>query len=174
MRIHILRKLTFLLLLLSTAGAVQVANAEDNADPEEPLSGEIDYWFVGHCQQRDSAGRLLAWEATIEDDVHGKMKWWFVIPPPRSPITFQGGRSTFYAARWGLWVDDELVLAGETAEKTFFPDGADGIWDGHGRVTEAEGRFNALVGRKVYDTGPVILGEDPPKTYTGTGLFLIY
>jgi hypothetical protein len=173
-RIREVWKLAFLSLVLSTACAGRMAIAESNISADNRLSGRLDYWFVGHLQQKDSSGRLLVWEATIEGDFHGEMKWWFVIPPPVSPISFRGGRSTFYAARWELWVDDELVLAGETAGKTFYPDGADGIWDGHGRVTEAKGRFKALVGRKVYETGPVFLGEDPPRTYSGTGLFLVF
>lgn len=167
-------RLTFLLLVLFVTTAMQTALAENNAIPDERLIGEIDYWFVGHLGQTDGAGRSLVWEATIEGDVKGKMKWWFVNPPPVSPITYTGGQTTFYAARWELWVEDKLLLAGETAGKTVFPDGAAGIWDGHGRVTEAAGRFSTLKGRAVYETGPVLLGQDPPKSYAGTGLFLIY
>jgi hypothetical protein len=48
------------------------------------------------------------------------------------------------------------------------------MWDGHGRVTQAAPGFKALIGREVYETGPVMLGEDPPKTFTGTGMFLLY
>lgn len=138
------------------------------------LTGEISYWFVGHRQQLDDEGRLLVWEATIEGDVKGEMKWWFSNPPPVAELAYSGGRLSFYAARWEMWVEDELVLAGESAGKTDFRDGMDGIWDGHGRVTRASGDYQALLGRTVYETGPVILGSDPPVSFTGTGLFLIY
>lgn len=162
------------MLVVFVAQTSQMALAENNSILDERLTGEIDYWYAGHLGQTDDEGRLLVWEATIECDVKGKMKWWFVKPPPASAITYTGGRLTFYAARWELWVDDELLVAGETAGKTVFRGGADGIWDGHGRVTEAKGRFKALNGHKVYETGPVIVGSDPPKSFTGTGMFLIY
>lgn len=174
MRIRFVWQLTFILIFLSGTNAVPMAGAETNVGPDNRLSGRIDYWFVGHLEQTDNAGRLLVWEANIEGDVQGTMKWWFENPPPVLPITFKGGNTTFYAARWELWVDDELVLAGETAGKTFYSDGTDGIWDGHGRVTHADGKFSALDGRSVYETGPVLLGDNPPNTATGTGLFLIY
>jgi len=163
-----------ILLVLFVAHTMQTALAEDNVVPDEQSVGKIDYWFVGHLGQTDDAGRSLVWEATIEGDLNGKMKWWFINPPPVPPITYTGGQTSFYAARWELWVDEKLLLAGETAGKTVFSDGVDGIWDGHGLVTEATGKFRAFVGRKVYETGPVILGQDPPKTYSGTGMFLIY
>jgi hypothetical protein len=71
-------------------------------------------------------------------------------------------------------VDGNLILAGESSGKTVFPDGVDGIWDGHGVVTEANGRYNRLKGRKVSETGTVLVGPTPPLSYTGTGLFTIY
>jgi hypothetical protein len=67
-----------------------------------------------------------------------------------------------------------LLLAGETAGKTDFRNGADGIWDGHGRVTEAYEKFQSLKGHAVYETGSVIVGSDPPKSFSGTGMFQIY
>lgn len=102
------------------------------------------------------------------------MKWWFLNPPPVSENRYLGGRLTFYAARWELWDDDELLLAGESAGKTNFSDGADGVWDGHGRVMQASGRYEHLNGRAVYESGPVIIGSDPPKSFSGTGLFVVY
>jgi len=80
----------------------------------------------------------------------------------------------YYAAKWEILVDGELVLAGESAGKTVWRDGADGIWDGHGIVMEARGDFSTLKGRKTYETGPVIKGSNPPVSFSGTGMFLIY
>ncbi len=174
MNINTAQSLMLSLIVLFMAQTMQMAFAENNASPDSLLTGKTDYWFVGHLGQTDNEGRLLVWEATIDGDVKGKMKWWFVNPPPTSDVTYAGGRLTFYAARWELWVNEELLLAGETAGKTDFRDGADGIWDGHGRVTEATGKFSALKGREVYETGPVIVGSDPPKSFSGTGLFLVY
>ncbi len=130
--------------------------------------------YGGQIEQLDDEGRLLVWEGTIEGDLTGEMKWWFEIPPPVIAPPYTGGRAAFYAARWEIWNAGELLLAGESAGKTVSPDGADGMWDGHGVVTEASGEFNALDGRKVCETGPVIVGSDPPVSFSGTGLFLIY
>ncbi len=102
------------------------------------------------------------------------MKWWFVQPSPVSGNTYMGGEVVFYVARWEIWAGEELLLAGESAGKTVYPDGADGMWDGHGIVTEASRDFDVLKGRKVYETGPVIVGSDPPVSFSGTGMFLIY
>ena len=85
-----------------------------------------------------------------------------------------GGSVAFYAARWEIWDGEKLLLVGESAGKTVFPDSADGMWDGHGVVTKARKGFKRLKGRKVYETGPVIVGSNPPLSYSGTGMFLIY
>ena len=174
MIINAVRRLTLSLVVLFIAQTMQMAFAVDNAVADSLLTGKTDYRFVGHLGQTDDEGRLLVWEATIEGDVEGQLQWWFVNPPPTPQLEYAGGRLTFYAARWELWVDEELLLAGESAGKTDFRNGADGIWDGHGRVTEAAGRFHALKGRVVYETGTVIVGSDPPKSFSGTGMFLIY
>lgn len=163
-----------LLLVLSMTLPGTIAFADEGAVPRGQITSEIDYWFVGHLEQLDDEGRLLVWEATIGGDLTGEMKYWFVQPPPASGSTYMGGEVTFYVARWEIWVDEELILAGESAGKTVFPNGADGMWDGHGVVTEASSDFNALKGRKVYETGPVIVGSDPPVSFSGTGIFLIY
>lgn len=168
------RALTRTLLVLLALQVTQTALAESENMPGKTLTSTISYWFVGHLGQTDDEGRLLVWEATIDGDLQGKMKWWFVTPPPAADVPYVGGRVTFYAARWELWSDEKLLLAGESAGKTDFPDGADGLWDGHGRVTAANGRYKPLKGRLIYETGPVILGPEPPKTFSGTGLFLIY
>ena len=135
---------------------------------------QIDYRFAGHLELFDDEGRLLVWEGTIRGDVTGEIKWWFVQPSPVSGSTYTGGEVVFYLARWEIRAGDELLLAGESAGKTVSPDGADGMWDGHGVVTETTGKFNALKGQRVSETGPVIMGSDPPMSISGTGMFQIY
>jgi hypothetical protein len=151
-----------------------MAVAVDDFAQRGQLTSQIDYRFVGHLQQWDLEGRLLVWQGSIVGDFTGEMKWWFEIPSPVSGGPFEGGRVSFYSARWEIWDGDELLLAGESAGKTVFPDGADGMWDGHGVVTEAAEGLNPLKGRKVYETGPVVVGELPPLTFSGTGMFLMY
>lgn len=163
-----------LILVLLTMMSTQLALAESDSNHGEQLIGALTYQFVGHLRQTDEAGRILVWEAEVEGAFTGTMKWWFANPSPINELKYQGGRLTFYAARWELWNDGELLLAGESAGKTNFRDGADGIWDGHGRVKEAAEKYEFLMGRSVYETGPVIIGSDPPKSYSGTGMFLVY
>lgn len=172
MKFDTVRRMTKWLVLLFMAYAMPLA--ADDANRINRLSGKIDYWYVTHLGQTDDEGRRLTWEANFEGDVTGKMKWWFVTPAPVPGITYSSGWISIYAARWELWVDEELLLAGETSGKTDFRDGGDGVWDGHGRVTEASGKFESLKGHEVYETGPVILGSDPPRSYSGTGIFVIY
>ena len=136
--------------------------------PMNTLKNRIDYEYVGHLGQRDDAGRLLVWQGTIEGDINGTMMWWFGAPPVPG-IVFNGGRVGYYGARWEIWDGDVLLLAGESSGKTVIPDGEDGIWDGHGVVTEAAESLNTLKGLSIYETGPVIF-----STFSGTGLFLIY
>jgi hypothetical protein len=64
-----------LLLFLLVSSGMQFAMAGIEVGPDKQLTGKIDYWFVGYRQQTDAAGRLLVWEATIEGDLQGKMKW---------------------------------------------------------------------------------------------------
>jgi hypothetical protein len=141
----------------------------------EQLRCEIDYWYVGHLGIYDDEGRKLIWEGTISGDVTGTMKWWFG-PSPASTPPFEGGSVSYYSARWEIWDDIEtvLLLAGESAGKTVFPTGEDGMWDGHGVVTEAHGWYNPLKGCHIYETGPVIICGDPPPLPYGTGIFVIY
>ncbi len=150
------------------------ASTEDGPIHMGQLLGQIDYWFVGHLGQSDDAGRLLVWKATIDGDLAGEVKWWFVDPGPVPEVPFTGGRTNFYAARWEIWSGEELLLAGDSAGKTVFREGEDGIWDGHGVVTEANGSYGELVGRRVYESGPVIVGSEPPVSFSGTGVFSIY
>jgi hypothetical protein len=161
-------------LLLSILLASTVTFADDGALPKAQFVGAIEYTFVGHLEQTDNNGRLLVWEASVEGDFSGEMKWWFVNPAPVSSKTYVGGEVTFYVARWELWIGEQLALAGESAGKTVFPDRSDGMWDGHGIVTEANGEFKALNGRRIYETGPVILGSNPPVSFSGSGMFQIF
>jgi hypothetical protein len=64
--------------------------------------------------------------------------------------------------------------AGESAGKTVIPDGEDGIWDGHGIVMKTDNDLGSLKGRKIYETGTVIMPSDPDTPSTGAGMFLIY
>ncbi len=101
------------------------------------------------------------------------MKWWFGPSPVPGGVHYVGGRVGYYAGRWEIWDGETLLLAGESAGKTVTDDAArDGMWDGHGVVTEASEGFNRLKGRRVYETGPVIR-EGFPNIY-GTGIFVIY
>ena len=160
--------------MLFGMAVAQNARSESDGTSNDQLISEIKYWFVGHLEQVDEKGRLLVWEAKVDGDIQGTMKWWFVNPPPVSDTLYAGGRLSFYSARWEFWHEEDLLLAGVSAGKTDFRDGADGIWDGHGRVTEARGQYESLKGRSVYESGPVILGSEPPASLTGTGVFLIY
>lgn len=134
------------------------------------ITGRIDYQHVGSRGETDDQGRRLIWEGTIEGDLTGTMKWWF--GPSPAPVTnYSHGRVVYYAGRWEIWhASGTLLLAGESAGKTVLPDGEDGIWDGHGVVTEAHASLNGLKGRRISETGPVLLGP----VLSGTGLFMIY
>ena len=163
-----------LALVLAFAAAPVIAKSPSSA---YAVTGEINYYWVGYLGETDEEGRRLIWEGTIDGDITGTMKWWFG-PSPAQGSQYTGGRVGYYQARWEIWDGSELLLAGESAGKTVTPEDADGMWDGHGVVTEAGGALNALKGRKIYETGPVIRedapGSVPPFTIFGTGLFLIY
>lgn len=156
-------------LAISITLAGSMAFAADNLAHSGQVTSQIDYRFVGHLGQFDDQGRQLVWVGAIKGGLTGEMKWWFVMPPPVS-----GSQFSFYSARWEIRDGEVLLLAGDSAGKTVFPSGADGIWDGHGVVTEAGEGLKPLKGHKVYETGPVVLGENPPVTYHGTGMFLVY
>ena len=148
--------------------------AEDAGVPSALLTGALDLTYVGHLEKTDDDGRVLIWEGSIEGDFAGKIRWWFVEPPPEAITEYLGGKVLYYRARWKIWVEDKLVLAGESAGKTVTPDQSDGMWDGHGVVTEAYGKFARFGGYRVSETGPVIHGSNPPDSTTGTGMFQIY
>jgi hypothetical protein len=174
MKINSVRRLTTVILLLSVTLASQIAFANDAKVPDVLFNGALDLTYVGHFEKKDDDGRLLVWEGSIGGDFEGTIKWWFIDPSPIASGTYKGGIVNYYEARWEIWVGEKLVLAGESAGKTVAPDQSDGMWDGHGVVTEAYGTFEQLKGRKVYETGPVIYGLTPPVSLTGTGMFQIY
>lgn len=132
------------------------------------LSSQIDYWFVGHLGETNEDGMLLVWDATIQGDINGDMKWYFG-PSPNPGGDIAGGNIGYYTARWEIWVDDELLLAGESAGKTVTLGDADGVWDGQGIVTEACKHLNTLKGSRIYESGSV----DWTFPYSGTGIFTI-
>ena len=174
MKISLARELARVIVTLSIALAPVTALASDGDGAGVLLTGALDLTYVGHLEKKDDSGRLLVWEGRVEGDFGGKIRWWFVDPPPEATTEYLGGQVDYYRARWEIWVGDELVLAGESAGKTVTPHQSDGMWDGHGIVTEAYGKFARLKGHKVYETGPVIYGSNPPVSLTGTGMFQIY
>lgn len=165
---------TLLLALLVMLLPRPTAFAEDDAVHKGPLTSQIEYWSVADLDERDDEGWLLAWKANVSGDLTGELRYWFPETPPVPEVTYAGGVVGYYLARWELWKGDKLILAGESAGKTVIADGEDGIWDGHGLVMEASGDLSSVKGRRIYETGTVIIPSDPAVTSTGTGMFLIY
>ena len=158
-------------LIIALSGSATFAKGHVVSDGK--LTGQIAYNFVAHLDQTDAEGRVLVGEATVTGDLAGNMKWWF------GPSPVKNSPFSYYSGRWELWKEGELLLAGESAGKTVFPGGLapgapDGIWDGHGIVTEAHGKYSPLKGQKIYETGPVTIGDAPPETFSGIGMFMIY
>ena len=107
MRFNATRKLMSFLFVFAVSLGGTIACADEGSAPWEPLASEVVYQFVGHLEEVDDQGRLLVWEATINGDVTGELKWWFVQPSPVSSTPYTGGRVDDYAARCGgsAWVD---------------------------------------------------------------------
>jgi hypothetical protein len=164
----------FVLFIVVSSGMGKVVHADANVAAGEPRTSQIDYHFVGHLEKFDNYGRLLVWEAKIRGSFSGTMKWWFVNPSPVPAADYDGVKLSYYSARWEVWLDSELLLAGNSTGKTVFQNGANGVWDGHGVVTEARPEFITLVGNRIYETGPVVIGSNPPVSYAGSGLFVVY
>lgn len=171
MRITSARKLAPVVLMLSMTLVPAMTFAGDVGAPGGLLNGALDLTYVGHLEKKDGDGRLLVWEGSVGGDFAGTIRWWFA---DQASTKFVGGQVFYYRARWEIRVGEELVLAGDSAGKTVTLDGLDGMWDGHGVVTEAYGIFAQFKGYKVYETGPVIQGSNPPASFTGTGMFQIY
>jgi hypothetical protein len=163
-----------LLALLVMMPSAPIALADDDADLIGPLTCQIEYRSVGHLGERNGEGWLLAWKAAVSGDLTGELRYWFPDSPPAPDATYSGGEVGYYLARWELWDEGELILAGESAGKTVIPEGEDGIWDGHGIVLETNSDLSSLRGRRIYETGTVILPSDPAVPSSGSGMFLVY
>jgi hypothetical protein len=163
-----------LIALLFTLPIGTTTLADDHAEVSGPLTLQIEYWAVYEAQERDDEGWLLAWKAKASGDLTGEMRWWFPKTPPAPDSIYSHGEIGYYLARWELWVDEELVLAGESAGKTLIPEGEDGIWDGYGIVTKTNAAMSSLKGGRTYETGTVINPKDRSAQSTGTGMFVIF
>lgn len=150
------------------------AFADEHAVISGPLTLQIEYRSVSALGERDDDGWLLAWKAEASGDLSGEMRWWFPETPPAPESRYSDGEVGYYVARWELWVGGERVLSGKSAGKTVIPDGEDGIWDGHGIVMESSDELSSRVGRRIYETGTVLMPADPAVVSTGSGLFVIY
>lgn len=160
------------LLLIVLPGPASLARADN--DVRGPLACQIEYWSVGHLGERNDAGWLLAWKGTVSGALSGELRYWFPPSPPAPESAYSHGEIGYYLARWELWDGEELILAGESAGKTVIAEGQDGIWDGHGIVLLTSDDWTSLQGRKIYETGTVIMPSDPADPSTGSGMFLVY
>jgi len=162
MRKRLVIALALILLLIPTGMAL----AEK---PAPSLHCTIDYVFVGHLGVTDAEGRLQVWEGTISGDIEGSTKWWFVLGggPPNMPLS---SKASHYEARWEIFDSAGiLVLTGDSSGVTASPPDKDGIWNGHGKVTDANGEFEDWIGRQTREAGSVIW----VFPYSGSGTFRI-
>jgi hypothetical protein len=152
------------------AGLAVVGACARDAQPDAPhlLTNTIEYSFVGQREIHDEQGRLLVWEAAVDGEIGGEMRWWFYDPPPLPATEHASARITYYRARWEILSDGNALVAGESIGKTVFTTDSHGVWDGQGVVTEAQPGFEFLIGSKIYETGPVVVGS------TSRGLFVMY
>ena len=157
------------LLLVSTC-LVFATTAGVNAAP--PVNATTEYAFVGHLEQFDDEGRLLAWEGTISGDIEGVIRWWMVVP---FSIT---GQVTHFEEKWEIWDGDEddavLCLEGYNAGTTTNRPGKTGVWRSNGMVTKvgpACPELDEWLGGHMHESGEfswIVQGEFPEK---GTGIF---
>ncbi|HSM04252.1 MAG TPA: hypothetical protein VK858_06510 [Longimicrobiales bacterium] len=174
-----MRTLTLALALLVVTGCtgdgpisppleVDAALAKVGIKPAPSLDNTIDYVFVAHLGVVDAEGRLLVWEADIDGDVEGQMKWWFVLGggPPNMP---EAAHVAHYEGRWEIWSGGEIVLAGHSAGTTAQPKGKDGIWRGAGKVTETAAGYEGWMGSPIFEGGNV--NWDFP--FSGQGIFRV-
>lgn len=155
------------LLLVSTC-LVFATTAGVNAAP--PLKATTEYAFVGHLEQFDAEGRLLAWEGTTSGDIEGKIRWWMVVP---FSVT---GQVTHFVEKWQILDDAGLVviLEGYNAGTTTNRPGKSGVWRSNGIVTYVNPDFPELaewLGRHMHESGEfswIVPGEFP---FEGTGIF---
>ncbi len=164
------RKITALLFALGLAAGCSIEAGDQAA--AEVLVADITYTYVGLREETDANGNKLEWQAVATGELGGTFSWWFK-PTPSTDSPYNGGELTFYSAFWELRDGDRLVIRGRSAGKTDVHTDSDGVWDGHGVVTDAAPEYASLVGRRIYETGTVEYGDDPPATFTGHGMFAV-
>lgn len=158
--------LTFILV-----GFCVTTSAAELPLPNGQLVSKINYWISDDFGMVDDEGRSLVWEGEIAGDLNGYMKWWIDFSKDVPVAELDAGILSFYSGRWEVWSDEgDLLLAGESAGKTFNIVLGDGVWDGVGVVTEAKGKYSPLKGRKTYETGSVVSDGGPPS---GNGMFTV-
>ena len=161
-------KLIKLLLVSTCLVFATTAGAKDDG----PLYATTEYAFVGHLEQFDADGRLLAWEGTTSGDIEGVIRWWMVVP---FSIT---GQVTHFEERWEIWDVNMtfLLLEGYNAGTTTNRPGKSGVWRSNGIVTYVNPGFPELdewLGRHMHESGEfswLIQGEFP---FLGTGIFRV-
>ncbi len=160
-----------LVLILVSCGPRPAERA--GPEPPAPLFSQIEYRFVGDRGERDAEGWLLLWVASIEGDLNGEARWWFEEPNPIPDLAVAGGAFAYYEGKWEVRVEGAPVLSGRSAGKVVTRTGEDGVWDGHGVVTDASAAYRAWLGRRIYETGPVVFGETAADPPWGRGLFVV-
>ena len=119
---------------------------------KNPLRVETTYSFAGHLGIFDGEGRLLGWKGTTSGDIEGVIRWWMVLPMPKT------GQVSHFVDRWEIWdaTDTVLLLAGDEAGTTTDRPGKTGVWRANGTVTYVNPDFPELAdwfGRQVHDGG---------------------
>ena len=157
-------------LLLASTCLMFATTAGVNAAP--PLNATTEYDFVGHLEEFDPEGRLLAWKGTTSGDIVGVIRWWMVVP---FSIT---GQVTHFEEKWEIWdvTDSFVLLEGYNAGTTTNRPGKSGVWRSNGIVTYVNPAFPELdkwFGRHMHESGEfswLIQGEFP---LDGTGIFRV-
>ena len=67
MRLETVSKLASSLFLFAVSSVGTIAYGDEGDTPWELLASEVVYQFAGHLEEVDDQGRLLVWEATIEE-----------------------------------------------------------------------------------------------------------
>jgi hypothetical protein len=164
---ELIMKLIKLLLVATCLVFATTAGAKDDG----PLYATTEYAFVGHLEQFDADGRLLAWEGTTSGDIEGVIRWWMVVP---FSIT---GRVTHFVERWEILdaaTGTIVLLEGYNAGTTTNRPGKTGVWRSNGIVTYVNPAFPELaewLGRHMHESGEfswIVPGEFPS---IGTGIF---
>jgi len=115
--------------------------------PAPSLNCTTEYDFAGHLGIFDAEGRLLGWIGEIHGDIEGVIKWWMVVPMNTT------GQASHFEARFEIWKDGELLLAGDEEGKTNVRHEKNTVWQANGIVTEASQKFEEWIGRQVHESG---------------------